>query len=388
MKALTEIPRPRTVLAAVALAAAGLAAGPGAPADWPMFRGDPLQSGAARGDLPRQLVPRWTFRAEEGFESTAAIHGGVAYVGSLDGRLYAVDLETGALRFRYQAGGEIKSSPTVHDGTVYFGDEGGTFHAVDAATGARRWTFRAGGGIVSSANVAGDRLLFGSYDNFLYCVKAADGALAWKVETGGYVHATPAILERGGETLVASAGCDGLLRLLRAADGSEVRRVELGGYVAATPAVRGDRAFLGTFENQVLGIDLQEGKVLWTYRDPERQFPFYASAAVGGDLVIVAGRDRQVHALRPGGGELIWKHAAGARIDASPVIAGDRVVVATGSGELLALDLRTGDEVFRFETGSSFSASPSVAGGTLVIGDLDGTLYGFGGANPGKAATR
>ena len=359
--------------------AAALAPGSLEAADWPMFRGDPHLTGAATGALPRHLEPRWTFQAEDGFESTAAIHAGTVYVGSLDGHLYAVDLSSGTLRWKYEAANEIKSSATVHGGTVYFGDEGGTFHAVDASTGLARWTFETDAGITSSANMAGDRLLFGSYDNFLYCVKASDGSLVWKVETDGYVHATPAVFEHGGETVAASAGCDGFLRLVRVSDGSEVRRVGLGGYVAASPAVRGDRAFVGTFESQVLGIDLRAGTILWTYEDPDRQFPFYGSAAVHRELVVIGGRDKQVHALRPGTGELLWKFAARARIDASPVIVGDRVLVATTAGDIVTLAARTGEETFRFETGSSFVASPSVAGGTLVIGDLDGVLYGFGG---------
>jgi outer membrane protein assembly factor BamB len=254
------------------------------------------------------------------------------------------------------------------------------FHAVDAATGAVKWKFTAEAGITSSANLAGDRLVFGSYDNFLYALNIADGSLAWKVETDGYVHATPAVFEHGGETVAASAGCDGLLRLIRIKDGTEVRHVELGGYTAASPAVRGDRAFVGTFENQVLGIGLSDGVVLWTYEDPERHFPFYGSPAVHGDLVVIGGRDKQVHAIKAANGQLAWKYSARARVDSSPVIVGGQVVIATTAGDIITLDLRSGKETFRFETGSGFSASPSIAAGTLVIGDLDGVLYGFTGS--------
>ena len=53
---------------------------------------------------------------------------------------------------------------------------------------------------------------------------------------------------------------------------------------APTPGRRppcGDgHAYVGTFGNEVLAIDLATRAVRWTYRHPTRSFPFYSSAAV------------------------------------------------------------------------------------------------------------
>jgi len=371
----------RTValLAAAVAALPALATAAGSD-DWTMFRGDPQLAGTAAGDLPPQLEPLWTFQAGTEIESSAAIVGGIVYVGSLDGDLHAVDLESGKPRWKYEAADAIKSSPSVRHGTVYFGDESGLFHAVDAGTGERRWTFQTDGGIVSSANFSGDRVVFGSYDNHLYGLEMKDGSLAWKVETGSYVHGTPAIVKLGDDEAAISTGCDGLLRVVRVRDGEQIRAVELGGYVACSPAVRGVRAVVGTFENQALGVDLESGEILWKYENPDRHFPFYASPALGAELAVLGGRDKLVHAVNTSTGEAAWTLPAGARVDSSPVIVGDRVVVASTAGEIFILDLATGEPVWQFETGSSFLASPSVAGGKLVIGSLDGVLYCFGAA--------
>src|SRR3990172_13410373 len=94
-------------------------------ADWPIFRGNSQLTGVATESLPQRLESLWTFQAGSGIESTAAISNGIVYVGSLDGYLYAVDLQSGKLKWKYQATDEIKSSPSVYRGTVYFGDEKG-----------------------------------------------------------------------------------------------------------------------------------------------------------------------------------------------------------------------------------------------------------------------
>ena len=342
--------------------------------EWLSFRGNPQLTGVATGELPENLKLLWTFETEDGIESTAAIATGTVYVGSLDGYLYAINLENGRLKWKYQASSEIKSSPIVFGNVVHFGDGMGVFHAVDAETGGLRWTFEAEAEIISSANAARDRLLFGSYDQFLYCLSAEDGSLAWKFETEGYVHGTPAIVKGA----VVISGCDGYLRLINIADGVEQQRIGLGDYVAASPAILNNRAYAGTFGNQVLCAGLENAEILWGYQHPERHFPFYASTAVTADLVVIGGRDKMAHALQPQTGELLWTYPAKSRVDSSPVIVGERVFFGTVGGELVALNLNSGEKVWEFVIGAAIIASPSVVTGKLVIGADDGRIYCFG----------
>ena len=57
---------------------------------------------------------KWTFEAGDAVESSAAIAGGVAYVGSQKGELLALDLATGKPRWRYKTvEGVGESSPAV-----------------------------------------------------------------------------------------------------------------------------------------------------------------------------------------------------------------------------------------------------------------------------------
>ena len=342
--------------------------------DWLSFRGNPQLTGVATGELPENLELLWAFDAEDGIESTAAIAEGTVYVGSLEGYLYAINLENGQLEWKYQASGEVKSSPTVFSNVVYFGDGMGVFHAVDGQTGKGRWTFQTEAEIISSANVAQDRLLFGSYDQFLYCLSAKDGSLVWKLETEGYVHGTPAIINGA----VVISGCDGYLRVINITDGVEQQKIALGDYVAASSAILNNRVYAGTFGNQVLCAGLENSEILWWYEHPERNFPFYASAAVTADLVVIGGRDKMVHALQPATGQLLWTYPAKSRVDSSPVIVGERVFFGTMGGELVGLNLSSGEKVWEFVIGAAITASPSVAAGRLVIGADDGRVYCFG----------
>jgi len=108
--------------------------------NWPQFRGNASLTGVAATAPPATLALKWTYDAGEAVESSAALADGAVYVGSTKGELIALDLETGALRWKYEtgAGGFIgESSPAVSDGTVFVGDLAGLVHAVGAKDGKR-----------------------------------------------------------------------------------------------------------------------------------------------------------------------------------------------------------------------------------------------------------
>lgn len=352
--------------------------------NWKSFRGNPQLTGVADSLLPDNPQLLWTFQAGDMIESTAAIVDGTVYIGALDGILYAIDARTGEKRWTYQANGSIKASPAIHNGIVYFGDGDGMFHAVDISTRKMKWQFSTEGEIISSANFAGDRVLFGSYDGFLYCLNRESGELVWKFETEGYVHGTPGVWAQSesasgdAANFVILTGCDSYLRVINIDDGTQTQQVDLGAYVGASPAISQDQVYCGTYGTEILGIALDSGEIAWRYRHPKRQFPFFASAALSKDSVIIGGRDKMVHALSRETGEPIWTYTTKASIESSAVIVGTRVFLGTTRGLFIALDITNGESVWEFATGSSIVASPSVSDGKIYIGTEDGILYCFG----------
>jgi len=341
---------------------------------WPVFRGNPQQTGVAVASLPDKLEVVWTFDAPDVIVSTAAIARGTVYVGCDDAHLYALDLRSGKPKWTFAASESVRASPTVYRDLVLFGDGAGVVHAVGAERGDSRWTFKTDGEIISSVNVAGERAVFGSYDGFIYCLNPADGRPLWKFETAGRVHGTPAVADGR----VIAAGCDEYLHVLDLADGKPLSKVSMASVSGASAAVSGARAFVGTMGNTVLGIDWKSSRVAWVFKDEEREFPFMSSSAVTDRQVIFGGRDKFVRALDPGSGRQLWRFETKGRVETSPVVAGGRVYVASYDGNVYALDAAAGREVWRFESGSSFSASPAVADGRMVISTEDGRVYCFG----------
>jgi outer membrane protein assembly factor BamB len=351
-------------------------------ADWPQFRGNATQTGVASEPLPAPLVERWKFKLgadKSGIsstESTAAIAGGLVFVGAFDDHVHALDLATGAEKWKLKTG-PIKAPLAAHGGMVYAGNMDGVMHCIDASTGKARWQVELSGEITSGANVLGDTILVGCGDETLQCLSKTDGAVRWKFAiNGGPVMGTPALAD--GKTF--AAGCDSTLHILNAADGKELGTVDLGGQVGAAAAVRDNKFYVGTMSSQVLAVDLAKAEVAWSFEAPKRKLPFFASVAATEKLVISGSRDKRVYALDRATGKEVWSVPTDGKVDSSPVVAGDRVYVGSYDGRLYVLDLATGKELQRIQLDGPVSASPAASGGCLVIGTEKGTVYCFGAA--------
>lgn len=366
----------RNILIHIAFMLLVLATATSARADnWPQFRGNLQLTGVASSVPPADLKVLWTYECGDTVESSAAVADGVVYVGCGDGKLTALDLADGKLKWRYSTGDLIgESSPAVSGGVVYVGDLMGLLHAVDAATGEKLWTYETHSEIKSSPTIYEGKVLIGSYDESLHAVDAKTGKAVWKFQTLGPVHGTPGVMD--GVTYVA--GCDENFRAIRVADGTEIFAIESGAYTGASAVLANGKAYYGTFSNEVLAVDLKQRKIVWAYEHAKRSFPYYSSAALKGDRLVVGGRDKMVHCLSASTGKELWTYMTRGRVESSPAIADERIYIGSSDGRLYVLDLNTGEKLWEFHAGEAIVASPAIADSRIVIGATDGVLYCLG----------
>jgi outer membrane protein assembly factor BamB len=346
--------------------------------DWPMFRGEAALLGVAHTNLPDKLELLWTFKTGGPVKSSAAIVGARVYIGSDDAKLYALNRANGKKVWDFAADGAIESSPLVLDGRIYFGSAGTNMFCLDAATGKKLWSFGVDDKIQGSPNwfkaPGGEAnwILVGAYDYKLYCFNAFTGKTNWVYETGNFINGTPAI----GDGQTAFGGCDAIVHVLEVATGRQLKEVEAGAYIAGSGAIAGGRFYVGHYENEVLAVDLNAGKVEWRFKD--RSFPYFSSPAVTRDRVLIGGRDKRLHCLNRADGKELWSFATRGKVDSSPVVCRDKVVVGSDDGRLYSVSLADGKELWSYEIGQPIGGSPAVAGGRIVIGSDDGGVYCFG----------
>jgi len=101
--------------------------------------------------------------------SSPALWNGVLYVGSSNAdTFYAINAQTGVVKWKVVSTGRSFSSPAVAGGVVYYGDatgEGlGHLYALNALSGKQLWAFKVSADIFSSPVVQNGVVFFTSTD--------------------------------------------------------------------------------------------------------------------------------------------------------------------------------------------------------------------------------
>ena len=136
-------------------------------------------------------VFQWRFETGNSIWATPAVADGKVFFGSMDQKVYALDL-VGQKLWEFHTGGAVTAEPLVQDGRVYIGSFSSDFYALDAETGSMIWKFPdASNWYWSRAVTNGDTLFVGSTDGNLYALDAATGALHWVYPTEGSIVGSP-----------------------------------------------------------------------------------------------------------------------------------------------------------------------------------------------------
>ena len=126
----------------------------------------------------------------------------ILLVVSEDGNLYAFNAGTGEeLPWSpFRTGDKIWSTPVVQNGVAYFGSHDHFVYAVDLRDGHQVWRFETGGAVVGNPLLFAGQLFIGSFDRKLYALDADDGELEWAFESQNWFWAEPVT---DGETIFA-----------------------------------------------------------------------------------------------------------------------------------------------------------------------------------------
>jgi outer membrane protein assembly factor BamB len=359
-----------------------------------MYRGGPQRTGVYDVKGPKRGELLWQFTTGGVMGAAPTVVDGVAYVGSHDGFLYAVDSQTGQEKWKFETGRPVISAPAVADGIVYFGSGcigGGPqgcgdppdsyyyFYALDLQTGQEKWRFGTSGAVVSSPLFGDGVVYFGSEDQYLYAVDGQTGREKWRFKTEDALWSSPALADG---VVYVGTGCDycgsSENRHLYAVDsqtGQELWRFETGGWVESTPAVADGTVYVGSGDRNVYAVESQTGQEKWRFQTESRVFD---SPAVGDGVLYAAGADGNLYALDSQTGGELWKFETGGPMHSGPAIADGVAYVGSNDRYLYAVEAQTGQELWRFQAFRGMRGSPVVGDGVVYFTSEDANLYAVG----------
>ncbi|MFP5264405.1 MAG: PQQ-binding-like beta-propeller repeat protein [Blastocatellia bacterium] len=363
-----------------------------AAAEWRMYQRDPAHTAFAvasklnAGNVSG-LRQAWSYRAGGAVTGTPVVAGGVVYVGSWDGHMYALRESDGSLIWDYMTElvtdncnrtYGIDGTAAISNGRLYFGSAACNLYSLDAATGNLIWRTpladsTEGWHLWSSPLVFGGKVYAGlasHCDNpcvrgTIVCVDASSGKVIWKSYT--------APQGSTGAGVWSSFAVDPARRLIYATSGNFCEGTDTHG-------------------DSIVALDADTGSLVWTYKNAARDrdgdnFDFGASPVLfdtGGYPLLAAGsKDGHCYAVSRETGELAWDTrvtdgGGDGGIISSPAAAYGKIFMGASvgktSGKVVALDQRTGTIIWQAEQPAPVVGAAAVAGGAVFIGGSDGSL--------------
>ncbi|XP_038625191.1 beta-alanine-activating enzyme [Tachyglossus aculeatus] len=307
------------------------------------------------------------------------------YVGSHSGRLQALDLGSGRLKWERVLGDRIESSACLSrcGRFVAVGCYDGFVYALRSATGETHWRFATRDAVKSSAAQDPSTGLFyvGSHDQHVYALDLYERKRVWELHCGGgAVFASPCLSLAPYCLYVATLG--GLLVAINPASGHGVWKHSCGKPLFSSPRCCPPGVCVGCVDGNLYCFN-HAGEQVWQLSTGGPIFSSPCVWAADERNLFLGSHDGCVYCCDPEGRQR-WKFTASAPVYATPFAfrsprpPGETLVAAASTdGWLWVLDAQSGRARATAELPGQVFSSPVVWDALLVIGCRDDGVYGL-----------
>jgi outer membrane protein assembly factor BamB len=376
-------------------------------ADWVQFRGE-----GGRGVSSSRITPplglRWKIKLQDNDDKIRSLNppvvmGDTIYFGSDDGNFYALDAESGYMRWVFKSGAEINSIPYADKEQIYFGSKDGKLYALSRETGQEIWNFPVYSQINSQVERYGDYIIFVGDADAVYFL-SPDGKEQFNIYNPGWYNFT---------FLMADD-------IMYFATGPRVEQV--GPYdinkreflwflpyhqIDATwysfCAIRGNLLYMGTAginygtELGYYAINRNTGRIEWEQHcdgkmplfNLENEYRYFLrnidlldfmAPIVWKNLVIFTGGDCAARAFDADNGVLRWERIFDTPVSSAPTLSAGRVYFGLLGDEvrkpqLVCISARDGRLLWQMETDGSILSAPVIAGKRIIFGTDENVFY-------------
>ena len=322
--------------------------------DWLSYRGV-NGSGSTSNSIYPPLGQRWKLLLQNENSkklksfNPPTISGSTIFFGSNDKNFYALDSDSGYMRWIFPTKNKVNSVPFVYEDTIYFGSNDGNVYALDVESGKKRWSFPTGKTVQSLVARYQDRIVFTSDAGASYFLDPR-GRVKDKLDNPTWSHHTFQIYK----------GIVYWAPLKRGFGAYDIRRKRFLWKIPVNfgvptwysfPAIDETKVyfarnlFVGRGSGSKLtyyALDRHQGRTIW-----KRTLDFewspnvtknsnnvfyryiylldYMAPSLWKNLIIYTSGDAKIRTFNKIDGKLIWEKSFPYHISSSPTVAGNRV---------------------------------------------------------------
>ena len=280
---------------------------------------------------------------KQGLRMAPEYLSGVIYAADYEGRLVAVDAETGRKNWELKTDQPFSGGPGIDQEHIYMGTINGRVIAYDRSSGAELWNAQVSSEVLAPPASGDGIVVVRCIDGRVFGLDAVNGRRLWI-----YDQSVPLLTLRGNSDLLIRAGV----------------------------------VFVGYDDGSVVSLRLDDGSVVWRQSivSPEGRTELERLADIGFQMVIVASDlivssyKNRVVSLAADSGRLLWfkdiASATGIQVDRT------NLGVSEKNGDLWMLDRRNGSTMWKVDRMRNRGLTrPTFYGNYVVVGDKEGYLH-------------
>lgn len=357
-------------------------------ADWSMLGYDPQHTGfntqehILRPSNVTRLQLDWHY-SMKGFSSfSPVVANRFIFISTTDFKLIALNIKTRMPQWSYSMGDYIQT-PTITNGIVYVSSSN-SLYALDIQTGVLKWRTLLSSGYLSSPTLVNNVLYVSLSSNSyggsgtIYALDARYGSVKWIFATQSMGCAVPTVAD--GVVYVNSfgrkhgGGPNSYLYAINAFDGTLKWRVWTREGVRSYPVVKNSLVYMSLPQNgsvqHFFALNASTGEVKWMYPMSASSLP-----AVANDTVFVSSTDGYTYALNAQTGIRIWRHLGNGSEFTSLTVANGVVYISSTDHNIYTLNTTTGKNTWHFTLKNKIWSSPIIANGKLYVDAFDSDTY-------------
>jgi len=230
---------------------------------------------------------QWTYRTSAPVDAGVVVADSIAYFGSRDGTIWAVDAVGGSLIWKATTAGPIDSACALISGGVVCGGQDGYVWLLDRQTGETKWSWSPRAAI-RGLTVDGDSI-FVAAGSRIVALAHAEPKVRWQFDAGAPIGTPPSVIAG---TVLVGAG-DGEVVAVSASDGANRWRFTAGSPAKGAITGSGGVIYVPTMTAGVVALT-SDGKKAWTFRTDG---PVAAGPIAVGSRLYVADLAGSIYAI-------------------------------------------------------------------------------------------
>ena len=142
--------------------------------------------------------------------------------------------------------------------------------------------------------------------------------------------------------------------------------------IVAPPLQVEDKVFVGTADNHILALNINDGSEIWNY---ETGHAIWGQPSYRDGILYVNSMDWSAYALNADTGELIWQTPLGGALASRPVLGEDLLYVSSFDGNVHALDIASGEVQWSAPASDWVWGASALADGVVYYSDIQGNIH-------------